>query len=111
MKYEWEKECKEIEKALYQKTKNEMQSYFDTYKEIEKYLKENNIEYKNILITKKKEKKKMALGLGAATAIAGTAGAAGGIYGASKSASSAKKLMQMQIAWERERAQNAHQWA
>ena len=56
MKYEWEKECKEIEKALYQKTKDEMQSYFDTYETIEKYLKENNIEYKNILITKKKEK-------------------------------------------------------
>ena len=36
--------------------------------------------------------------------------AASSIYGANKSASSAKKLLERQIAWERERATNAHQW-
>lgn len=43
-------------------------------------------------------------------AIGGGASTFGSIYGANKSAKSAKKVMQMQIAWERERAQNAHQW-
>ena len=43
-------------------------------------------------------------------ALGGIAQAAGSIYAAKKSASSAKKLMASQIAWEKERAQNAHQW-
>lgn len=48
--------------------------------------------------------------MGWGEAVAGGLGAISGIYGANKSASSAKQLTQMQMAWERERAQNAHQW-
>lgn len=36
--------------------------------------------------------------------------AVAGIYGAEKSASSAREQQKRQIEWERERAQNAHQW-
>lgn len=39
-----------------------------------------------------------------------TLSAGASIYGAHKSASTAKKIAQQQINWERERALNAHQW-
>ena len=43
-------------------------------------------------------------------AIGGIAGALGGILGSRTSASSANSANKAQIAWERERAKNAHQW-
>lgn len=52
----------------------------------------------------------MALTLAGATLASGALSAGAGIMGSMMSKSSAKKAMKMQIAWERERAQNAHQW-
>lgn len=49
----------------------------------------------------------IAAAVGIGSAVAGTIG---GIYSANKSASSAKQTMRTSIAWERERAKNAHQW-
>lgn len=40
----------------------------------------------------------------------GIAGAAASVYAAKKSAKSAKKLMQMQLAWEEAKAKNSIQW-
>lgn len=50
------------------------------------------------------------MGFGWGSVISGALGAGGAIFGSSQSANSANKLTQQQIAWERERAQNAHQW-
>lgn len=47
----------------------------------------------------------VALGLGSALG-----GAVGGIYSANKSAEASAANTQKQLAWERERATNAHQW-
>lgn len=52
----------------------------------------------------------MVLTLAGATLAAGALSAGAGIAGSFMSGNSAKKAMKMQIAWERERAQNAHQW-
>lgn len=52
----------------------------------------------------------MALGLAGATLGAGILGAGASIFGSDQSAKAAKEAAQMQIAWERERARNAHQW-
>ena len=52
----------------------------------------------------------MPMGIGAGLAISGIAGAIGGLGAAGASAASAHNAMKAQIAWERERAQNAHQW-
>lgn len=48
--------------------------------------------------------------MGWGSAIGGALGAVGSIFGASSSSSSAKAATERQIAWERERAKNAHQW-
>lgn len=52
----------------------------------------------------------MSLTLAGTTLAAGGLSAGSSIMGSMMSKNSAKKAMKMQIAWERERAQNAHQW-
>lgn len=48
--------------------------------------------------------------MGWGAAIGGIAGALGGIIGSGMSASSANSANKAQIAWEKQRAKNAHQW-
>lgn len=50
------------------------------------------------------------LSLAAATLGAGIIGGAASAYGAHRAGQDAKAATEAQIAWERERAQNAHQW-
>lgn len=52
----------------------------------------------------------MGLSLAAATIGAGLISGAASAFGAHKAGQDAQKATEAQIAWERERAQNAHQW-
>lgn len=52
----------------------------------------------------------MGLSLATATLGAGLIGGAASAFGAKQAGEDAKKATAAQIAWERERAQNAHQW-
>lgn len=52
----------------------------------------------------------MGLSLATATLGAGLIGGAASAFGAKKAGEDAQKVTAAQIAWERERAQNAHQW-
>lgn len=50
------------------------------------------------------------MGFGIGAALGGIAGAVAGIYSSNKSAKSAKQNMAAQLAWEQQKAKNAHQW-
>ena len=52
----------------------------------------------------------MSFSLAAAAALGGALSAGGGIAGAALSAKAARQATDKQLSWERERAQNAHQW-